>query len=179
MGFLDFLTTKGNCPNCGTPGAVKSGGKWRCPNSICQNFDPSLQQQSGSGAVQSASGGQMQTPASAGASERLKGNFAPQKALNIRYRNFQGQEKTFTADAGSAVRKKNHIVVRVAPTGRHISLARDRIQNLAEVEAAFAQRVDPGQDWPTARERQVMGYHKKHGSTSPRYEEVRKKYPKW
>ena len=81
--------------------------------------------------------------------------------------------------ADSAHRKKNHVSVKVAPQGRRIALSRDRILNLSEVEAAFPQRVAPGQDWPTPRERQVMTYHKKRRSTSRLYENIRAKSPNW
>ena len=107
----------------------------------------------------------------------------------IRYRNFQGQEKTFNVDATSATRVKNHIKIRVAPhglaerifasKGQVITLSRDRILNLAEVESAITERVAPGQAWPTPHERQVLTYHKKRGSTSPLYETIRAKYPNW
>lgn len=53
------------------------------------------------------------------------------RGRGIRYRNLQGQEKTFAADNGSLRRKGNHIVARVSPTGENIALSRDRIQNLA------------------------------------------------
>lgn len=89
------------------------------------------------------------------------------------------QDRDFSAEQGSMVRKNNPLVARVAPTGRKIALSRDRIQNLSEVEAATPQQVAPGQSWPTPQERQILGYHKKHGTTSSRYEEVREKYPNW
>lgn len=41
------------------------------------------------------------------------------------------------------------------------------------------QRMAPGQDWPTPKERQAMGYHQKHATTSPLYEKIRAKYPNW
>jgi hypothetical protein len=100
-------------------------------------------------------------------------------AFTIHYRDFRGQEKTFSADAASAYRDKNHISVKVAPKGAPIILSRDRILNLAEVESAFPQRVAPGQAWPTPRERQVLNYHLKRGSTSPLFETIRAKYPNW
>jgi hypothetical protein len=97
----------------------------------------------------------------------------------IQYRNFQGQNKTFYADARSLHREKNHIAAKVAPKGKQITLSRDRIQNLQEVESQMPQRVAAGQNWPTPRERQVLNYHKKHGTTSPLYEKIRAKYPNW
>jgi hypothetical protein len=109
----------------------------------------------------------------------LTGNFRPAQALDIHYRNFQGVEKTFTADATTLRRKKNHIIAQVAPTGGKISLSRDRIQNLASVDAALPVGMRSGAPWPSARERQVLNYHKKYGTTSPLYEQIRSKYPDW
>jgi hypothetical protein len=170
MGFLDFLKTKSQqCPSCGAQGARISEQGTRCPNPKCPYYDPAL----GGGAAGAGSSAPQARPTARG------GGFTPAQPLAIRYRNFEGQEKTFTADAVGAEWRKNHIVVRVAPTGKHIALSRDRIQNLAEVESAFPQRVAPGQNWPSPRERQVLNYHKKHGSTSPLYEKVRAKYPNW
>jgi len=103
----------------------------------------------------------------------------PAGSVAIQYRNFQGQDKTFQADASSLHREKNHIVATVAPQRRQINLSRDRIQNLQEVESKMQQRVAPGQNWTTPRERQVLNYHKKHGTTSPLYEKIRAKYPSW
>jgi hypothetical protein len=106
-----------------------------------------------------------------------RSDYSPVVALAIRYRNFEGQEKIFTADRESLQRKRNHIVARVAPTGEKIALSRDRIQNLAEVEEAVPPAMEPTQVGPTARERQVLAFHKKNKSTSPLYEKIRAKYP--
>ena len=97
----------------------------------------------------------------------------------VRYRNFQGAEKTFSADPDSARRRGNHVSLCIAPKGIRVSLARERIQNLSEVEAVCSGRVAEGQELPTPRERQVLAYHKKHGTTSARYENARAKYPDW
>ena len=172
MGLLDFLIglftgggDKIQCPSCGAQGARKtSDGLVHCKNPACPYFDPS--QRSG-------------TLRQAGSTVPTRGDFHPEHPLSIRYRNFAGEERTFTAEKDSLVRKNNHLVGRVAPTGHKITLSRDRIQNLSEVEAAMPQRVAPGQGWPTPRERQILGYHKKHGTTSARYEQVRAKYPNW
>lgn len=145
---------------CGTKGARTEGGRVLCPNSSCGYFDASLQNR-----TQHAWG---------------RADYSPARPLSIRYRNFQGQEKTFTADADSLRRKHNHIVAKVAPTGRKISLLRERIQNLSEVEDALPQQDQvPRTGGPSARERQVLGYHKKHKTTSPLYEKIRAKYPDW
>lgn len=171
MGLLDFfigLFTGGGkmqCPSCGAQGARKSSdGVIHCQNPTCPYFDPA--QRTG-------------TLRQAGSTVPTRGDFHPEHPLTIRYRNFAGQERTFTAERDSIVRKQNHLVARVVPTGRKITLSRDRIQNLNEVDAAIPQRVAAGQPWPTPRERQILNYHKKHGSTSPRFEQVRTKYPNW
>jgi hypothetical protein len=108
-----------------------------------------------------------------------RSDFSAARPLVIRYRNFQGQEKTFTADEESLERKRNHVVARVTPTGERIALSRDRIQNLAEVDRAVQSQAAEAKAGPTARERQVLGFHKKHKSTSPLYEVIRAKYPDW
>ena len=168
MGLLDFLIslfgggTTVECPNCGTPGARKArDGTVRCKNPQCQYFDASL-----------ALGRRI-------APVPTEGSFRPQNPVSIRYANFAGQNREFSAERDSLVRKRNHIVARVAPTGQKIALLRDRIQNLDEIEGLLPSRVEPGQNWPKGRELQVLNYHKKHGSTSPRYEELRAKYPNW
>ena len=168
MGILDFLIglfsggDKIECPNCGTAGARKArDGTIRCKSQTCPNFDPSF-----------ALGRKI-------APVPTHGDFRPEHPVSIRYVNFVGQSRDFSAERDSLVRKKNHIVAQVAPTGRRIALSRDRVQNLSEVEGNMPQRVAPGQNWPTPREQQILGYHKKHGTTSPRCEQVRAKYPNW
>ena len=162
MSLLDFLFKKTRCPLCGTKGARASDGRTRCPNPSCQYFDGTL----------GRDGARARRP--------RRSDYSPASALYIRYRNFQGQEKTFTADKESLRRTKNHIIARVAPTGEKISLSRDRIQNLSEVEEAVPQVGDAErQSRPTARERRVLAFHKKHKSTSPLYEQIRAKYPNW
>jgi hypothetical protein len=170
MGLLDFLRSlfggsKIPCPSCSAPGATKSSdGLIHCRNPICPYFDPT--QRRG-------------TLRQAGTTVRTRGDFRPQHPVSIRYRNFAGQDRSFSAERDSIVRRENHLVARVAPTGEKIALSRGRIQNLSEVEASFPQQVAPEQPWPTPRERQILGYHKKHGTTSPRYEQVRARYPNW
>lgn len=170
MGLFDFLRSLFGagtiqCPSCATKGARQtSDGLIHCHNPMCPYFDPSLRRG---------------TLRQAGTTVPTRGNFRPEHPLTIRYRNFAGQDRSFEAERDSVVRNNNHLTVRVAPKGAKITLARERVQNLAEVEAAMPQRVVSGQPWPTPRERQVLGYHKKHGTTSARYEQARAKYPNW
>ena len=177
MAFLDFLTGKKDCPRCGTPGAKEIKGLVYCPNPTCSNFSKTMGPHEENPATASLTFSQSaDSPAgsSMGWSARVMGgNF------NIHYRDFKGQERTFVAQAASARRNRNHINVKVAPKGRLITLSRDRILNLSDVEAAFPQRVAPGQEWPSPRERQILNYHLKRRSTSPRFESVRAKYPNW
>ena len=165
MGILDWLFGNSKCPECGRKGARKSQGQICCPNPSCRNFDASL---AASQALRKPEGRQMR-----------RFDYSPEHPIEIRYRNFEGRDKTFTAEESSLTRKHNHIVAQVAPTGRKIALSRDRIQNLAEIEPAVQDRPEPAPSGPTARERQVLAYHKKHGSTSALYEEIRAKYPDW
>lgn len=165
MGIFDKLfggsskSGSGNqCPNCGAMATV-SGGKVRCTNPSCPNYER----------------GQSSTPTG----RSRGGSFTPQRPITIRYRNFRNEEKTFTSDASTIHRKQNHLSVQVVPSGERIALSRSRILNLSEVEASFPQRVSPEQNWPNPRERQVLNYHKKHGTTSALYEQIRAKYPNW
>jgi hypothetical protein len=165
MGFLDFLFGRTRCPQCGTKGARTSENRIRCPNPSCQYFDGTL----GRGGVLRAAGSRVPR----------RSDYSPARPLAIRYRNFQGQEKTLMADRESLRRKRNHIIAQVAPTGERISLSRDRIQNLADIEDGLSQRAEEVPHGPTARERQALAYHKKYKTTSPVYEKIRAKYPNW
>jgi hypothetical protein len=165
MGFLDFLFGKTKCPQCGAKGARVSENRIRCPNPSCQYSEGTLRHSGVLGA--------------GGSRAPRRSDYSPELPLVIRYRNFEGQEKTFTADKQSLRQKHNHITAQVAPTGERISLSRERIQNLSEVEEALSQRVEEVPLGPTARERQVLAYHKKYKTTSPLYEEIRAKYPDW
>ena len=177
MAFLDWLTGKIECPRCGTRGAKEINGQIHCSNPTCAYFSRTMGKGDAAPPWAPITFSQPDN-VPAGSSidqsrEVTAGSFA------IHYRDFRGQERTFVADAASARRKRNHIRVKVAPKGACIVLSRDRILNLNDVEGAFPQRVAPGQDWPTPRERQVMNYHKNRRRTSPLNESIRAKYPNW
>jgi len=57
-------------------------------------------------------------------------------AIEVRYRNWKGETKTFIGDRRTMRRRGRHLTLRVAPEGVRVALALDRIQNLPEVEAA-------------------------------------------
>jgi hypothetical protein len=67
----------------------------------------------------------------------------------------------------------------VVSSGQRIALARNRIQNMPEVDLALPERDRTGAPRPNSRERQVLGYHKKYNTTSPLYEKIKAKYPNW
>ncbi len=163
-------SSSNTCPACGSM-AMSIAGRVFCTNPSCRNFAATALSSQGS----TTPG---QTSQSSNISVRA-GSFAPQKPITIRYQNFRGEQKTFTADASTAVPHKNFISMQVAPTGHRITLARKRILNYSEFENEIHQPVPPGKEWPSAKERQVLNYHKKHGSTSPLYEKIRAKYPTW
>ena len=159
MGLFDFLFGKKNCPLCGAKDAKIEGTRVRCPNPECRNFDGTVGRSL------------LRTP--------RRSDYSPASQLEIRYKNFRGEEKTFRADQDSLIRRRNHIVARVAPTGERISLSRDRIQNLSDVEAALPHVEEKRPDGPTSLERRVLAFHKRRGSSSPLYEEIRRKYPNY
>ena len=56
--------------------------------------------------------------------------------VEIRYKNWKGETKTFVGARRTMRRRGRHLSLRVAPNGVRIALALDRIQNLPEAEAA-------------------------------------------
>lgn len=168
--LIDAISGRIKCPACGTRGAKSVGDTIRCLNPVCQFFSPHA------------------TPEARAARARVRAAQAKQPratyvpsgdTVSIQYRNFRDESKTFTADRISLKRRHNHIVARVAPSWRQLSLSRDRIENLSEIDAHLPERDRSGAPQPTGRERQVLGYHKKYGTTSPLYEKIRVKYPNW
>lgn len=166
MGLMDLFAKTVDCPFCGTKQARKAGSHVRCLNADCPYFDPKLV---APGQLVPGTGRPLTLSASG-------------EQVAVRYTNFEGKQRSFVADRDSIIRKHNHLSIITVPKrmrSMRIALSRDRIQNLAEVEQYAKQQVPPGAGWPTPRERQVLNYHKKHGTTSPLYESVRKKYPNW
>jgi hypothetical protein len=165
------------------PGAQQQqDGRIQCLNPLCQNFDPARGKQSAPPQPSTPQTSSAPPPGSTPQAPSTPQNFASRPAagtVNIWYRNYKGESKNFVADAGSLKRTHNHISARVAPKGKVITLSRDRIQNMHEIDPLLPawDRSDAPQ--PTARERQVLGYHKKHGTTSPLYEKIKAKYPLW
>ena len=110
MGLLDLIRglfsrgEKVECPNCGSAGAIKTSDELiHCKNrESYQNFDSGL-----------AFGGRLVRRCT---TVPTRGDFVPEHPVSIRYVNFVGQDRNFSAERDSLVRKKNHIVAQVVPT---------------------------------------------------------------
>jgi hypothetical protein len=117
--------------------------------------------------------GKKKTPKYKQPKRPLLGNYSPGAgSIELRYKNFMGQDKTFVGDYRSAYIRGRHVVIRVAPTGKRISLNLEAIQNRDEVESRVA-----GNPRPNPNERRILHYHLKRGSSSRLFEEIRRKYP--
>ena len=150
------------CPVCGARRARKLLWQIKCPNRKCTHHDFEVTRE-----VEHRADAPPATPL-------LKGDFDPgSEGALIRYRNFRGEEKTFLVDPKTVRSGPKPLSFRMAPTGRRVALAKERILNWNEVEKAI-------QPYPTpnSAEAQLLGYYRKHPKQySPRYEELRRKYP--
>jgi|MudIll2142460700_1097286.scaffolds.fasta_scaffold670167_1 hypothetical protein len=164
MGLSGLLKKSMVCPNCRTPGAVKhTFGRTRCRNPACRHYDPSLAYESVRPSL--APGQPRRVP---------QGTFEPgPETITIRYRNYRGDDIELRGDRRTIRFRKAHVSLCVAPTGQRIALWQRFVRNLDELKQYVPR------DTPTAVERQILSYHRKHGTTSPRYEDVRRKYPDW
>lgn len=163
MGLGDLLKKTVVCPECRTRGAVKILGRIRCRNRACTHYDE-------------ATGREPSGPPEAASPSRpaQRGSFDPgAHRIVVRYRNFRGDDTEYAGDARTIRFKRAHVTLRVAPTGRRIALWQRFVQNLEDLK-----RVAPHAG-ATPVERQILGYHTKRGTTSPRYEALRRKYPHW
>lgn len=150
------------CPECRSRGAVKAFTGVKCPNRSCRNYDASLPPSLAT------------LPTATRPGSALSGSFNPgANAITIRYRNHRGEEAEYVGDKTTVRSIHEHISVRVAPTGKRIALAKKFIQNLAQLPPAAAAPMPSGTD------RQILSFHSRRGSTSARYEELRRKYPHW
>ena len=163
------------CPFCGTEGARKSQDRIHCSKPGCIYYHAAPE----AGTT---------TPAFVAPSPRIQdsrsdwnsgGSADRQSCLAIQYVNFRKETRTFQVESASIRRRNNHILARERRSGRQITLCRDRIQNMAEVDALLPARDRSGAPRPNSRERQVLGYHSKHKTTSPLYEKIKARYPDW
>jgi hypothetical protein len=175
MGLSDWFARQIVCPGCGERRARKPLlGRIRCPNRACAHFDPSLvstleerEQTEATRTLRSPPTEEQTRKPRAAQSFRPEGQI-----IQVRYKNYRGEQKTFNGDARSLRRRHNHISLCVAPAGIRIALARKRILNLSELDALLSKT-------PTPREQAIFAYHKKRGTTSPLLERLRTKFPEW
>ncbi|HTQ60961.1 MAG TPA: hypothetical protein VMI32_12090 [Candidatus Solibacter sp.] len=155
------------CPKCGTWGAKKSLWKVKCVNPACAKYDSEY----GEGYRQSRISGKTAIEIF----PQLKGNAEPNDyTLQIRYHNFQGNEIIYSADPRTAYRQNQFVVVRLAPTGKRVSFRLDRIQNRSDVESVLSDSPQPD-----GKERRILHYHSRRGTSSPAFEKLREKYPNY
>ena len=98
--------------------------------------------------------------------------MAGPKAVQIRYRNYRGEDKIHTGDWTTIRSKGAHVSLRLEPTGRRVTFALARIVNRGDIDAAVAKAPKL-----TNVERQILGYYQKRGGTSAKYEALKQKYP--
>jgi hypothetical protein len=149
------------CPACGAWGAKISLSKVKCLNLSCRNYNSDY--------------------ASVYQQNRIVGRFAAEAlllkgkgedySLRIHYRNFRGDEKTYSANPSSGHIKNKHLVIRVAPSGRRVAFRLSAIQNRGDVESQL-----PKGPLPDRRERQILNYHLRNGTTSRLFKQIREKY---
>lgn len=154
------MAAKIRCPQCGTMGATKFLWMVKCPNPRCSRYDAEMR---------------------AAAEKRARvpsGNFNPgTNAIQIQYTNAEGQQRSFTGDRTTIRKRHNHISIVLAPAGRRCSFEIRRITNMAAIAPQLPPECSPAAAGLSAADRQVLSYHRRRGSTSPRYEEVLRKIP--
>jgi hypothetical protein len=175
MGLFDWFTRPIACPECGERQARQPlFGRVRCPNRACAYFDPRLanaveekRQAESLRLYRNPRTGERITKS------KIAKSFTPEgRIIQIRYKNYRGEEKTFSGAARSLRRRHNHVSLCVAPSGTRIALSRKRILNLAEIDSLLSTT-------PTPREQSIFAYHKKRGTTSQLLERLRTQYPDW
>jgi hypothetical protein len=165
MGLFDSGAAAVQCSACGTWGAIKSLWKVKCVNPSCSKYD-----------AEHAAAYQQNRIVGKTVAEvfpHLKGKASPEDySLRIRYKNFRGDEIIYSADPSSGYTKDEHLVIRVAPTGQHITFRISAIQNRSDVESQL-----PKGPQPNPQERKILNYHLRRGTSSRLFKEVREKYP--
>lgn len=162
-----------DCPRCRASGALKFLWMIKCPRRGCSNYSPDFEARSSSPVPGSPVGSSSPRRKSREFAQGSGDTFGPgPDAVEIRYTNHRGEEKTFTADGTSIRSRGTFISARLAPTGRRCAFQRERVKNIAEIEPQIDKisLLSPV-------ERQILGYHRKYGTTSERFEQIKKKLP--
>jgi len=165
MGLFDWLASEVVCPQCKQKRARSFLGAVKCANLACPLYDRDF-------AERNPRLAQREEKPPRHPSE-ITGSYEPGEfAVQIEYTNYRGEHRSLRGDYRTMRRRGRHISIKLAPTGRRIGLAHDGIANLAEVEKYLQPPYRP-----TAVEMQILGYYGKRGGTSPRYQELLRKYP--
>ncbi|MFC1746085.1 hypothetical protein ACFL35_18985 [Candidatus Riflebacteria bacterium] len=105
----------------------------------------------------------------------MQGNYDPgEYRLEIKYKNFQEEKKTFIGDRRTVRDLGNFISICIVPTGYRCTFKKARISNSFDIKSVL-------QNYPTpkGRDKQVLSYHLKRGTTSPLFEKIRRQFPDW
>jgi hypothetical protein len=166
MGIFEMFAKDAVCPDCRSRGAKKFGGMLKCRNPNCPKYDRDFVNK---------------TPLPMGAAmssnplPHFSGAFDPgENSVEIRYRNFRGEEQTYRGDRRTLRYRGSRISICLAPTGRRASFATKWIISPRGLEDE-ARRKEAAQ--PSGTERRVLAYHKKRGTTSPLFEKLKARYP--
>ena len=155
------------CPACETWGAKKSFWKIKCVNPACEKYNSEYAQAFQQSRIVGKPAKEIY--------EYLKGDADPNDySMRIRYRNYRGDDIIYSADPRSAYQTGEFVVARLAPTGKKVTFKLSGIQNRSDIETLIRDNPQPSAD-----ERRVLRYHLRRGSTSPTFEELREKYPKF
>jgi hypothetical protein len=170
MGLFEWWVRPVRCPGCGDDRARQPlFGRIRCPNRACAYFDPRV----ASSLEEKGAEAAPVYPSRQREKKVAKPAFNPAgRLIQVQYKNYRGDEKVFSGDPRTLRRRHKHVSLCVSPSGIRIALARQRILNLAEVDALLAKT-------PTPREQWILAYHKQRGTTSPLLERLRAMYPDW
>jgi hypothetical protein len=187
MWFFNLFASDIACPRCGDPAARRAvWGTVKCPNRNCEHFSQELvdyrEEARWAAELRTAkASGEVRSHRDPRTGEKIyrkirnvpATGFDPgQHRIDVVYVNFNAEQKTFTGDWRTLRRRGRHVSLQVLPTGVRIALAIDRIQNIGDVELGL-------QRCPTSQERRVMNYHARRGTSSARYQDLRRKYPNW
>lgn len=193
MGLFDSFYRTRVCPRCRHKGARQFMWKIKCPNMACSHYDPNLQidpsnlsgssqdYQAYKGTFTSTPRRSMLTGKIIEGGKPLRQDFDPgPDSITLRYRNFRGNVREYVGDKRTIRVKGNFISIHLVPTGKRVAFNRQFIENLSKSDMeVLRDQMGKKQRIPSSKERQVLGYHKKHGTMSALYETIRRKYPDW
>lgn len=164
MGLFDSPRSGVQCPYCGARRASKTLWKVKCANPNCVKFDSEYAAQVNQNRIV----GRNATDVFSG----LHGNFSPRSPVTVRFENYLGDQLLYLADAHGAYRAGECLVMRVAPTGKHVAFRLSAIVNRSEVEGSLTEG-----DLPSANERRILNFHLRRGTSSPLFVQIRQKFP--